>query len=224
MSAWSFDIGNGVDLVGENIGFNPQSVIVDNYSNHWLFLQDAGRYIGPYTTGAILPLFHANAANAKWQTPAGVTQTPQTLGGGAHLTFTDAVLAYIPGAPSVPKQVVLGVNTIINIPAGASTIAAVLGAPLGNIAYNIMAWDLNWGGSSVNPIFPTTMNIWAYIQQSGVGGSTYGGTTLSSANPSNTIDFGGGLTLDIGKGLNINGYVIGGVAGTLVSFIRYFLS
>jgi hypothetical protein len=71
VSVRSFTINPGNELT-QSLGFTPIAVVVDNFTPYWLFLQDAGRYVPPFTTGAILPVSHVTQAYVSWKsTPFG---------------------------------------------------------------------------------------------------------------------------------------------------------
>lgn len=57
------------------LGFEAHAVIVDNYSNQWIWLPSARRFVPPCMWGVILPLWPAVQV-AEWhvQTPAGHAQ------------------------------------------------------------------------------------------------------------------------------------------------------
>lgn len=103
----SFDIYPGTNLT-EPLSFYPLAVIVDNYSAYWLQVPDAGRFVPPYTVGAILPLIHAVQAYANWDnSPYGVQTVAATTSQIAHLTFTDDPNLTYGGGTSVGTQPLL---------------------------------------------------------------------------------------------------------------------
>lgn len=107
----SFDIFPGVNLT-EPLGFYPLAVIVDNYSGYWLQIPDAGRYVAPYTTGAILPLIHAVQAYANWDfSPYGPQAITATSAQIAHLTYTDDPNLTYGGGTSIGTQPLLIYNS-----------------------------------------------------------------------------------------------------------------
>lgn len=42
--------------LNEQLAFQAQSVRIDNFSSHWIYVQSAGMYLPPFIYGAILPL------------------------------------------------------------------------------------------------------------------------------------------------------------------------
>lgn len=80
-----FGVGN-VGLPGHQLNFIAKSVQVDNYSNQWLFLPSARRWIPPATVGWIL-LIIPGASVAQWNPGA-----PGAHAQGAVGVATDPVV------------------------------------------------------------------------------------------------------------------------------------
>jgi hypothetical protein len=66
------------ELIGDlhsSLAYPAHAVIVDNYSNQWLWFPSARRHVPPYTFGAVLPLFQGTElAEYLVQAPASFTQ------------------------------------------------------------------------------------------------------------------------------------------------------
>jgi hypothetical protein len=71
MSAFNFKVQAGQDI-NTNVGFNPLSVVVSNYSPYYIWFPDGLSFCPPWTGGVIIPLQHATQARALWSlTPFG---------------------------------------------------------------------------------------------------------------------------------------------------------
>jgi hypothetical protein len=108
----SFDISAG-DNLAQAAPFTPLAVMVDNYSPYYLLLPDAGTYVPPWTTGAILPLIHASICQATWANPAStaIATIPYVAAAGfAHLRFLDTALPSSAGTPLSQTGLTNGVS------------------------------------------------------------------------------------------------------------------
>jgi hypothetical protein len=100
----------------QQLGFPAHSVIVDNPTTQWLFVQSAQRYAAPGLMGAVWQIPKAAAkAEAQWRAPMPMVQPAIGITTQATITFCEAWLMPVEG--------------IIVTPAG-STVAAP-GAPAG---------------------------------------------------------------------------------------------
>lgn len=91
-------------IVTKNIGFNPLSVGIDNYTAYWLYIQEAERYILPFWVGVVFPLQHAIGANLLVGNPMGLDQIkipPTDTSYTVRATWTDQEQAYSPGSAAV---------------------------------------------------------------------------------------------------------------------------
>lgn len=133
--------------------FAVRSVIVDNLTASWLFVQDAVRPVPPFQYGVVLPLPTANPApRIYWQTPAGLF-APTPGSGTAYITMVDGELPPSNGQPVItpsqqvfctlqvqaggtqisPTAVQLGPTgaspgtafILVNVPAGANSVTIV---------------------------------------------------------------------------------------------------
>lgn len=66
-------------LPGRQLNFTARSVQIDNYSNQWIFLPSARRWIPPATIGWILPIM-PGASLASWQQQAPGGHAAGTVG------------------------------------------------------------------------------------------------------------------------------------------------
>ena len=108
----------------------PQSVVVDNYSQSYLYIPGAGVYIGPRSTRIVAIPPGQATIGVVWQTPPGLIPPPVgNPRGSATLVWSDAVVqtsqaiplyaaqtAPVELAQIQPAQVPLG--TIVAIPSG----------------------------------------------------------------------------------------------------------
>jgi hypothetical protein len=78
----------------KNIGFQAQSVFIDNYTTWWLYLKDADIYIPPYWIGVVRNLHHATDwAYAEWRSPFLDLQQPAGISSFfAHFVWTNEIL------------------------------------------------------------------------------------------------------------------------------------
>ena len=147
-----FSVLEGKALSTE-LGYLAQTVVVDNLTASWIFIQQAGRYVPPFTYGATFGLgAGVQVAQATWQTPPGIV-APTVGAGQAQLTFTSEALPPSNGqqviVPSqqVPCNATAGANAVqvtpttfktgltgvsplnavvvVNVPAGANSVALV---------------------------------------------------------------------------------------------------
>lgn len=91
-------------------GFNPQGVVVDNYSAYYLYLPEGDVYIAPYWVGATYGLQHTSGyGNCIVKSPYTNVQAPTTTSFFIAFAWTDQPLQYSPGqsiqGTSVPSNV-----------------------------------------------------------------------------------------------------------------------
>lgn len=97
MAYWQKTIPAPTDLsippISENIGFNPKSVVVDNFTPYWLYIPSTNGYIAPWTTDVVRGFLHATEyPTIIWQSPF---ETSQPLSADAKFVtffFTDVSL------------------------------------------------------------------------------------------------------------------------------------
>ena len=58
------------------LGFIALSVTIDNYSGSWGWVPGAGRYVRPWTQGAVFSLGSTQAGDIEWQTPPNISPAP----------------------------------------------------------------------------------------------------------------------------------------------------
>jgi hypothetical protein len=146
MSSYPITIPAGLE-VNQNIGFNPLAVIVSNYTPYYIYFPDGISFCPPWTSGAIIPISHAQQARASWkQTPFGdqvVGTAPVGVTYTATLTFSDDDTLGISGGTQIanpfnPAKTLTGflsagagVYTVGTIPSGSTirSIAISAGTP-----------------------------------------------------------------------------------------------
>ena len=97
MAIWTKTISAPSDLsvpaISENIGFQAQSVVVDNFTPYWLYIPSSLGYIPPWTTDVVRGLIHAtDFVKVEWRSPFGDTQVIQSTAKFVSFLFTDAII------------------------------------------------------------------------------------------------------------------------------------
>jgi hypothetical protein len=82
---------NGV-LPATPLGFPANAVVVDNFSNQWLFLPDVPKYVAPNSLNVVMAVDGLTQGRAHFEAPAGQTQQPNP-GGSAQITWLAAAQA-----------------------------------------------------------------------------------------------------------------------------------
>lgn len=104
-----------------NDGFRipMRSVVIDNGTARWLYVPSAGRFVPPYTWGAILELAATTQAQIRFLAPGGYTQGATIAGESVIAKFFSepAEIVIRPGISSTPTT---------PLPAGAATEATLL--------------------------------------------------------------------------------------------------
>lgn len=102
MAIWTKTISAPSDLsvpaISENIGFQAQSIVVDNFTPYWLYIPSSLGYIPPWTTDVVRGLIHAtDFVKVEWRSPFGDTQVVQSTAKFVSFLFTDAIIPSAPG-------------------------------------------------------------------------------------------------------------------------------
>ena len=112
--------------------FLAQGVTVDNLSSSWLFLNELGRWVPPWTVNWSAPLPGSKNAIASWNTPAGVT-VPNSGTGKATFVYTDYTVPFSPGVvvtQAVPQGAASPATVQIQPPPNLSISPWTFGNPL----------------------------------------------------------------------------------------------
>ncbi len=86
-------------VIAKNIGFQAQSVAVDNYTAYWIYFPGADAYAPPFWGGIILSLGHtSDYAYAKLLSPfTGSAQAPTDPSYQLHTVWSDQVVPFNAG-------------------------------------------------------------------------------------------------------------------------------
>jgi hypothetical protein len=119
------------------IGFSAQSVTIDNYSASWLWVVSAGRYVPPWTWGAVFSVNGSQEGSAAWNAPPFFSE-PFPSGGIAYATWTDDVVAQSNGISIPPQSLVPVLQTVVldnlSVPAAGPPVSVVNQVPGQGIA------------------------------------------------------------------------------------------
>lgn len=102
MAQWT-QIIEGVNVVdlasfSQDVGFQPKSVGVDNYTPYYLYFKDSDSYIAPYWVGAIRSLIHTtDYGYCQVKSPFGAQGVPPGTNSFIHLIWTDVEVPSTPG-------------------------------------------------------------------------------------------------------------------------------
>jgi len=121
--------------LGQSLGFEAATVIVDNYTSSYVVLVDAGKTIPPWYQGATIPLpVGIRQANAKLVATTPAIPGPPVPTTQATLIWTDVALPADPGHPL--QQVTAQQQTVVGtVTAGAgATVNADFPVPAGSLA------------------------------------------------------------------------------------------
>ena len=120
----------GVTL-STDIGFPARSILASNFSNQYVYLAEADRYLLPGEVGAVLFANHQNTLTAFWRTPDGVSQ-PVNPAGSLYLVATEEWIAPVPGADGASillleelRMIRVGITLLLanqNVPADLNTL------------------------------------------------------------------------------------------------------
>jgi len=85
------------------LGWLAHSIIVDNPTTSWLYLQNINRYVGPGVMQCIIPIESGTqVAQAKFQAPPGVTNPGLYHATNAHVVYTSKLYMPCPGYAPIP--------------------------------------------------------------------------------------------------------------------------
>jgi hypothetical protein len=111
----------------QELGFPVHSIMVDNPTTQWLFVQSAQRFVMPGLMGLVMQVPRAaNKAEAQWRAPVGVTQPALENATTATITFCEAFLAPNPGTLSGQAVGMIGE---VQIEGADGTSIATVGVP-----------------------------------------------------------------------------------------------
>jgi hypothetical protein len=92
----------------QDVGFQTQSIAVDNLTGYWLYLPGADSFIPPWWVGVVRnPVHQSDYVYVQWKSPFGGIQTvgtdpntglPNFAGVGIYLMFTDYYVPYSSGS------------------------------------------------------------------------------------------------------------------------------
>ena len=146
------------DAVRKNIGFQAQSVVIDNYTTWWLYLKEPDIHIPPYWIGVVRNLAHqTDWAYAEWHSPFTDIQQPAGIESYfAHFIWTDEILVpaggsllqgftFTPGGVIAPGSFVnLPDTSVLVVPVSPAAPIALPAIPLtGRRALMLQASELN---------------------------------------------------------------------------------
>ncbi len=122
------------------IPFRSYGAIVDNYSQLWLYLPDAGRFVPPGTHNATVRLPGTTQANLSWRPPPTVTQPTPSSGGVAVIRWVDAEVPDSAGTPVVNPSQVVSVIGSFKVASGSSgnQTSATFTAPPGTVGVRVI--------------------------------------------------------------------------------------
>lgn len=112
------------------LSFPCHSVLVDNFTNQWLYFPSANRHVAPYTFGAVLPLIRASqVASYVLTAPPTFTQAATVTGQKISTTWFGVMLGYDPGVSASPfankgAKTTLAVVSVTNSAGGTLVLAA----------------------------------------------------------------------------------------------------
>lgn len=155
--------------LNNQLTYIARAAVVDNLTGSWLYVVSGGRFIPPYTYGAVVPLSGTQSAQLQWVTPPGIS--PATVGtplGQANAIFTDEPLASSNGQPVVvptSQTVPLSVGSVTTPPVGRA--AAPPGA-----AQLPLASAPNASGTYVMNLPAATETLMVIISQTGISTTT----------------------------------------------------
>ena len=185
MAIWTKTISAPSDLsvpaISENIGFQAQSIVVDNFTPYWLYIPSSLGYIPPWTTDVVRGLIHAtDFVKVEWRSPLSDTQVLQSTAKFVSFLFTDAIIPASSGtiAYGIPQLVN---NIITSYPYTASNMVITDLGVLGPI----LAIEPSSGGYSLQSLTfnsPTVAQTYSIYRANGL--SSRGATKV----PTNVYD------------------------------------
>lgn len=81
------------------VGFLAHGIVVDNYTNQWIFIRETFTYVGPYIGGRQIPTVGLQKITAMFQNPLGFSQPISIANQFATITATEAPVTASPGVP-----------------------------------------------------------------------------------------------------------------------------
>lgn len=134
----SINLQTPLAATGDNqqLNFLAKSVLIDNYSNQWLYEANSGYFIPPYIAHLILPLNGPQVSNIKAQSPLNFNQNVPNPGEQIVIIYFQDNLGYNPGI-NVASLAVQPSTAIFPIPNG-------IRYAVTNILLNVMfkVWDV----------------------------------------------------------------------------------
>lgn len=82
----------GGQPIDQQLGFISQAIVVDNYSNQWVFIPGITQFVPPYTIRATYITNGTQRAQAQFLAPSGITQPPSVAGQQAICAWYDSQL------------------------------------------------------------------------------------------------------------------------------------
>lgn len=93
-SQWTMTTGQ--DSIDEQINYQVRSILVDNYSNQWIYLAQANVYVQPWSVGVALVADRTSRLLATNRAPHGFTQA-SAAGWGTTITTLEWDVPPSPG-------------------------------------------------------------------------------------------------------------------------------
>lgn len=97
--------------------------MIDNLTNQYVYIPNAGRYIPPFTHNVAVPLNGTQAAQIQWKVPAGLVQQPQDTTQQCVATWTSTPVVQSANNAVMPPQSGYGSFTTLNTAATGSVAA-----------------------------------------------------------------------------------------------------
>ncbi len=111
--AETIDINASLRL-DQQLGFPAHSVIIDNPTTQWFFLQSAQRYVAPGLMGAVWQIPKASTqAQGQWRAPTPIVQQALGTANQITITFCEAFLMPTPGVVIASLAGVAGATEIV---------------------------------------------------------------------------------------------------------------
>lgn len=197
-------VPNGNIAIAKGVGFQPQSVLIDNYTAYWLYIPDANSYIAPFYTGTVKPLRHStDYVQIQYKSPFTVTQNPTDVSYFVYAVWTDAVVAPAPGVASSVSTGGAVSNIVTLDPASIAALCACICACSGGGGVTPSGAQISVfaGGQTVVPGMPGTDVIIVLPTTDDDNGSWVVGNTLKvPASVAGRILLTGGMVAAISGG------------------------
>ncbi len=143
---------NNPNRLDQQLGFPAHSVIIDNPTTQWFFLQSAQRFVPPGLQNAVWQIPKASTqAQGQWRAPVGVTQIALGSATQITLTFCEAFLMPSPGVITIGGLLAPGgaTETVLVDDSGNEAVISAAGA----LAVNLVT--LLFGEDATNNIIRT---------------------------------------------------------------------